>query len=220
MNDGRDAEPRCDAREFVSRGYDGCGEAYERQRSPSEHEREVLESVLDAVPEGGRVFDAGCGRGEPVLARCERRDDVSAVGLDLSRSQLEAAADVAPSPDLLRGDLARLPLAADSADAAIALGSLIHLPLDDHPDAVAELARVLRPGGELLLTEGTRPWSGTHDDWLGDGTAMTWSMAGMDATVAQLRGAGFELERRGRFDDELADEDSALAYARASLTGE
>lgn len=220
MHDSSDAEPRRDAREFVRRGYEECGEAYERQRSPSEHEREVLESVLDAVPEGGRVLDAGCGRGEPVLARCERRDDVSAVGLDLSRSQLEAAAEAAPGIDLLRGDLAALPLARDSVDAAIALGSLIHLPLDDHPDAVAELARVLRPGGELLLTEGTRPWSGELDDWLGDETAMTWSMAGMDATVEQLRAAGLAVEERGRFDDELADEDSALAYVRATPVDE
>lgn len=204
-------------RDSVRRGYDDLGPVYHEQRSPSDHERERVEAFLDDLPDDARLLDVGCGRGRPVLRRAER---LEAVGLDVSRGQLTAAADVAPSAALVQGDAVQLPFASDAFDAVTALHSVIHVPLESHSAVASELARVLRPGGELLLAEGTSAWSGTIEDWLGDGTAMSWDIAGEDATVGHLQDAGFEVRDRWKLRDELADEESYFLLLRAYLPAE
>lgn len=204
-------------REFVRRGYDELGDVYDERRSASGRERAVVEAFLADLESGARLLDAGCGQGTPIL---QRATDVRAAGLDIARGQLEGAAEAAPSAALVQGDLAALPFATDAFDAATAFYSLIHVPRADHRTVVAELARVLRPGGELLVSEGNEPWSGTHDDWLGDGTAMTWDFAGIDATIEQLRDAGFEVLDRWDVRDGLADEDVTHPLVRARLVAD
>jgi SAM-dependent methyltransferase len=111
---------------------------------------------LAAAP-GERVLDLGCGVGHLLLwlgahapARCD--------GLDLSLGSLRAARRGGLRA-LIVGDAAQLPLRAASYDAVVCNGSAHHLP--DLPAALAEIHRVLRPDGRLLLHEPVdSPWSG------------------------------------------------------------
>ncbi|NIS29986.1 MAG: methyltransferase type 11, partial [Actinobacteria bacterium] len=64
------------------------------------------------------------------------------------------------------------------------------------------LARELRPGGRLLVSEGADEWVGDNPDWLDTGVRMEWAVAGADATRAQLRAAGFEVEAEETTGDE------------------
>jgi len=91
------------------------------------------------------LVDAGCGGG--LLAPHVKRLGYRHIGVDLRRSGLEqsVARGVAP----VTGDVAALPLADASADVVVAGEILEHVP--DLPGAVAELCRVLRPGGLLVL---------------------------------------------------------------------
>ncbi|MEU7903257.1 methyltransferase domain-containing protein [Actinoplanes sp. NPDC049118] len=101
------------------------------------------------VPPAGRpgevLVDAGCGGG--LLAPHVQRLGYRHVGVDLRRSGLEQSADRGVTP--VTGDVTALPLADGAADVVVAGEVLEHV--SDLPVAVAELCRVLRPGGLLVL---------------------------------------------------------------------
>jgi 2-polyprenyl-6-hydroxyphenyl methylase/3-demethylubiquinone-9 3-methyltransferase len=94
---------------------------------------------------GAILLDAGCGGG--LLAPHVNRLGYRHVGVDLRRSGLEQSATRGVAP--VTGDVTALPLADGSADVVVAGEILEHV--NDLPGAVAELCRVLRPGGLLVL---------------------------------------------------------------------
>jgi 2-polyprenyl-6-hydroxyphenyl methylase / 3-demethylubiquinone-9 3-methyltransferase len=120
---------------------------------------------------GGRlVLDAGCGGG--LVARELAAAGAEVVGVDRSLGSLGVARRAVgrrgPDPEGVprsmgsfrpaQGRLERLPFADGSFDAVVAADVLEHLP--DLPAAVAELARVLAPGGSFLFdTVNRTPWS-------------------------------------------------------------
>ena len=102
--------------------------------------------------EGDRVLDAGCGTGRaltPLRAAVGRSGVV--VGADLTPAMLEAAVRAGRDGEgqLLLADVTALPLRAESLDAVFAAGLVAHLP--NPAENLAELARVVRPGGTLAL---------------------------------------------------------------------
>jgi 2-polyprenyl-6-hydroxyphenyl methylase/3-demethylubiquinone-9 3-methyltransferase len=101
------------------------------------------------VPPAGRtgavLVDAGCGGG--LLAPHIRDRGYRHIGVDLRRSGLARAAEHGVVPVI--GDVTALPLATGCADVVVAGEILEHVP--DLPGTVAELSRVLRPGGLLVL---------------------------------------------------------------------
>ncbi|HEV7711364.1 MAG TPA: methyltransferase domain-containing protein [Asanoa sp.] len=101
--------------------------------------------VPPATREGAVLVDVGCGAG--LLAPHVWAHGYHHVGVDLVPSALEQAASHGVSP--LAGDAGSIPLASGSADVVVAGEILEHVP--DLPGTVAELCRVLRPGGLLVL---------------------------------------------------------------------
>jgi ubiquinone/menaquinone biosynthesis C-methylase UbiE len=84
-----------------------------------------------------------------------RLEEGVVIGVDSSAQMLERAAAKVPGATFVLGDLDRLPLEDRAVDAAVCALALSHLP--DLRPAVGELARVLRPGGRLIVA--TRPAS-------------------------------------------------------------
>jgi SAM-dependent methyltransferase len=123
--------------------YDGLAEWYEEFRSTlPEHELDALRRLLGRGR--GRCLDLGCGTGVPTAAVAELGwsvlgVDVSADLLGVARSRglevLEAPADALPFEDA-------------TFDAAVSF--LTHTDIDEFPAAVAEAARVLRPGAPFV----------------------------------------------------------------------
>jgi 2-polyprenyl-6-hydroxyphenyl methylase/3-demethylubiquinone-9 3-methyltransferase len=101
--------------------------------------------VPPATRTGAVLIDAGCGGG--LLAPHVRGLGYRHVGVDLRRSGLVQAAAHGVAP--VAGDVAALPLATGCADVVVAGEILEHVP--DLAGTVAELSRVLRPGGLLVL---------------------------------------------------------------------
>ena len=105
------------------------------------------------VRRGDRVLDACCGTGDLALADGAAGGDVT--GLDFSEPMLERARRKSGAVEWVNGDLLSLPFADASFDAAtVGFGVRNVLALEQ---ALAELRRVLRPGGRLGILEITRP---------------------------------------------------------------
>ena len=127
--------------------YDRFAAGYEAQRHHGYH-RLIDDLELDLVRRlgaGRDVFEAGCGTG--LLLREAAAVARSAVGLDLSRGMLRAARD--RGLRVVQGSLTDVPLPSASFDVVYSMKVLAHVPPIER--AVAELARLVRPGGHLLL---------------------------------------------------------------------
>jgi demethylmenaquinone methyltransferase / 2-methoxy-6-polyprenyl-1,4-benzoquinol methylase len=96
---------------------------------------------------------ACCGTGDLALAAEEAGGRVT--GLDFSERMLERARRKSPSIEWVRGDLLALPFENGSFDAATVGFGIRNV--EDLDAGLAELARVLRPGGRLACLEITRP---------------------------------------------------------------
>ena len=182
-----------DQRATVRDGYDAMADAYDEQRRGSPSDNDALVALQESLPAASRLLDLGCGAGEGPLGflPVER-----AVGLDISTAQLRLARERVDA-GLVAGEMTALPFPADSFDAVTAFYSVIHLPVADHGDCYAEVARVLEPGGEFLFSIGD-DWAGENDDWLETGERMAWSFPPMAETERLLENAGFTIT--GRYD--------------------
>ncbi len=111
--------------------------------------------TLDLVEVGAsdRVLDVACGTGdllEMAASRCQR-----AYGIDFARGMLRAGSVRLPGSSFVQGDGAALPVRDASltvVTCGFALRNFVSLP-----DVLAELARVLVPGGRLALIDVDRP---------------------------------------------------------------
>lgn len=108
-------------------------------------------AVIAAWRDGtaGALLDAGCGPGQwtQLLARGERE----ARGIDLSAAFVASARRRHPGIRFDVGSFRDLPLEERSVGGILAWYSLIHVPPADLPEILAEFARVLVPGGSLLI---------------------------------------------------------------------
>lgn len=112
-------------------------------------DRELLERFIRSVPSGSRVCDLGCGPGH--LAGYLRSLGVDAFGMDLSPSMIAIAQKRYPSNHYVVGDMLDMELADESLGGVVAFYSMIHLKRPEVFPAVQEMARVLAPGGGLLV---------------------------------------------------------------------
>ena len=132
------------------------GEFYLRAYETSEAREQALAAArLAGCPEGGELLDVGCGFGRHAVPLA--RDGFRVTGVDRSATLLEEAqrraGDDGPTrPRLVRADYRELPFADASFDAAINLYTSIgYLGDEEDTQVLAEIARVLRPGGRLVV---------------------------------------------------------------------
>ncbi|MDS0282278.1 class I SAM-dependent methyltransferase [Haloarcula onubensis] len=115
--------------------------------------RHRLDAALNMadVPASGVVVDIGVGSGE-LFNRLEGHTEAERVGVDFSRDIILAASGDDSTARYVQGDGGSLPLATDSVDLLFCLGVVGHIGRDGLEDLITEIARVLRPGGQLLFS--------------------------------------------------------------------
>jgi MPBQ/MSBQ methyltransferase len=134
--------------------FDAMAPGYDTLEPWYEHLYATLHAVLRAELSPPvellepRALDAGCGTGFQTAIL----DEMGYVthGLDLSRQLLRAARARLGRTPLAQGDVQALPYRDDSFAAVTCCGSTLSY-VDDARQALAEIARVLRPGGRLLV---------------------------------------------------------------------
>ncbi len=165
----------------------------------------LLESLAPERP-AGTALDLGCGTGV-MLDRLGRRFP-RVLGLDLSQEMLEgfdlSRLRAGLSVALLRGDMGALPLRSGSVDVVVCRSALHHM--QDEAAVLAEIARVLRPDGRLvlgepandnLLTRAARAWVRRRPSY---GKIHTIDRAYTRAQLrALLHAAGLRVVREVRF---------------------
>jgi ubiquinone/menaquinone biosynthesis C-methylase UbiE len=118
--------------------------------------RPLHDAVLARIDgmEPSTVVDLGCGTGQLTQRLIREFPDATMVGLDLSGGMLTAAAGRlretgGDARALVRADALQLPFASSSVDLVVCTESFHWYP--DQARALDELARVLEPGGRLLI---------------------------------------------------------------------
>ena len=136
------------------------------------------------------VVDLGCGVGGPA-ARLAERIGCRVVGIDLlhdtvtvGHERLRRSAPFRGRVHLVRASVERVPLADSSADQVWSLGVVAHVP--DVDAFAGEIARILRPGGTLALTEAV--WIGERFPAFASTAPRPWRPL-RPADVARVLGA-------------------------------
>lgn len=133
----------------------------------------------------GPILDAGCGPGHWTLFLC--RGDRDVTGVDLSEEFIGHARAACSEAKFECGDFHRLPFPSNHFGGILVWYSLIHTKPSDIPQILGEFARVLRPGGSVLI--------GFFDGKNGEAfdhavsSAYFWNPEGMSKA---LRSAGFK----------------------------
>jgi SAM-dependent methyltransferase len=143
----------------VAQLFDAMAPTYDELEPWYEHLYAVLHGILretigPAPAGGGRVLDAGCGTGFQSALLTEL--GWNAHGIDVSTGLLAVARRRLPGVAFAVGSVEALPYPDARFDAVVCCGSTLSF-VDDPARALAELGRVLRPGGRLLLDCEHRP---------------------------------------------------------------
>ena len=130
----------------------GASNAYD-VFSPETNDRLIDIVVrLIALGPGSRIADLGCGSG--VFTDRLRQRGYQCVGVDLSPAMVRIAREKYHGLEFTEGDIEHLPFADASFDGVLLAGVLHHLP--DRARCVAEIRRVLRPGGKFVAFDPNR----------------------------------------------------------------
>ena len=126
------------------------------RRALQQHYEAPLLKRLGADVSGARVLEVGCGEGAGVQTLLDRLGAAHVTAIDLDAAQIVRARKRLRGENravVEQGDITALPLTDASIDAVADFGIIHHVP--DWRAAVAEVARVLTPGGQFLFEEVT-----------------------------------------------------------------
>jgi SAM-dependent methyltransferase len=179
--------------DYIRACYDTVAQVYaDRFADELAHkplDRELLARFASEVRGSGEVYDLGCGPGQTTafLHDC----GVRVCGLDLSAELLREARQRHRGIAFEQGDMLALSCADGSLAGVLAFYAIVHLSPAGLRRALAEMHRVLRPGGRLLLAFHVGEGSKHVDDFLGRSISLDFVFFNPQVVTDELVRVGF-----------------------------
>ena len=167
--------------------FDSVGPEWDALRKVFNDDALRARAIAHLAPPDWTVCDVGTGTG--ILAREVAQLGLRVIAVDHSLRMLEAArerlaSDAITSVELRRGEAHALPLGDAEVDAALAHMVLHYVP--QPAEALREMARVVKPGGVVVVVDFVR-----HEaEWMRDELGVLWLGFPADEIVGWLRDAG------------------------------
>ena len=178
-----------DDKSIVREGYNAIAAKYLTTRSDESEDFQLLQELVERLPKGAKVLDAGCGAGVPVTKYLSLFFDV--IGIDFSDEQIRMARQLVPEAHFLCSDMTQLTLADSSFDAICSYYAIIHIPRQEHQALILNFHRMLKPSGLVLLCLGADDISKDLHDYLG--APMYWSFYNAETNLNLVKGCGFDI---------------------------
>jgi len=158
-------------------------------------DRALLAALVEQAGTEARFADLGCGPGH-VAAYLTAEHGVRTVGIDLSATMIAIGSQRYASVEFRQGDLLELPAADGEFGAAICLYSIIRLNTPELPRAMAEVYRVLKPGGFALVSFHVGSEVRHREEWLGATVDVDFRFFEVEEIVEFMQAAGLAVELR------------------------
>jgi ubiquinone/menaquinone biosynthesis C-methylase UbiE len=165
-----------------------------------------------------RVADVGCGTGRVAALMAEHGLDV--IGVDVSESMLGIARTAHPHIEFEEGQLDALPLGSGVLAGAVCWYSIIYTPPDRLSQSFDELARVLMPGGHVLLAFQAEGESMYREDAFGTQLPLTSYRHSVKEVATCLEDTGFTVSATVLRAPELEHETTAQGFMFAARGGQ
>ena len=203
------------------RSYDAVAGAYadglRDELAGKPLDRALLTALIEQAPAGTIIGDLGCGPGH--VTGWMAAHGATATGIDLSAGMIEVARREQPGIEFRVGDLLSLPAADGEFGAVVAFYSIIHLAPGELPAALAEMHRVVRPGGLALLAFHIGTEVRHFSDWLGHDVDVDFRFYEPADVATRLETAGFTVQARLERRAYPAEVDTRRAYLLAGRPG-
>ncbi|MGC2195102.1 MAG: class I SAM-dependent methyltransferase [Terriglobales bacterium] len=180
----------------IQKSYDTVAQEYAdeiyAELAGKPFDREVLDRFAERVRGQGRVCDLGCGPAQ--VARYLRDRGVDAFGLDLSAGMLAQAQRLNPDLQFVQTSMLALGLGSEVLRGVAAFYCIIHIPRQKVVAALAELRRILQPGGCLLIAFHLGTEDSHHEELFGRPVSLDVVFFTTAEMNGYLQSAGFRVE--------------------------
>lgn len=191
---GNRGNRRKSALERLCTSYDKIAREYSRRSfgelAHKPADCEILDIFIQRAQ--GIVCDLGCGPGQVARYLADRGREV--VGVDVSAGMVAEARRLNPDVTFLQADMRQLPVEDEAWGGIVAFYSLIHVVRKEVPSLLKELHRVLKPGGQLLVSFHLGNTMHRSRDWWGIPVDMDYTSFESDEMQFYVRHAGFTVE--------------------------
>ncbi|TFH36170.1 MAG: class I SAM-dependent methyltransferase [Anaerolineales bacterium] len=178
-----------DEKSTVKDGYNSIAAKYLPTRSEDSEDVQLLQELVERLPKGAKVLDAGCGAGIPVARYLIQFFDVT--GVDFSNEQIRMARQLVPEAHFLCQDITQLTLVNNSFDAICSYYAIIHVPRREHQALLHDFHRMLKPSGLVLLCLGADDLEKDFHDY--HGARMYWSHYDAKTNLNLIKECGFSI---------------------------
>jgi SAM-dependent methyltransferase len=211
--------------DYIRKCYDAVALEYaERFVGELRHkplDRELLSRLANEVSERGEVCDLGCGPGHTTayLHSC----GVHVFGLDISAENLREATRLHPGVVFEQGNMLDMPRADGTVAGVVAFYSIVHFSPAQLRRALAEMYRVVRPEGRLLLAFHAGEGEVHVKEFLGHPVTLDFAYFRPAAIADELAEAGFvkvEVIERDPYPDVEYSSRRAYVFASKRKAGE
>ncbi len=193
--------------------YDVVAQTYEEtfldELDGKPEDRAMLQAFIDATT--GPIADLGCGPGQ--IGRFVRSHGRTVVGVDFSAEMARLAARRLDAA--LVADIRQLPFGRGSLGGVVALYSLIHLRREELVPALAEIHRVICPGGRLLLSAHEGSGLVEQQEFLGNRVPFVATLFSLDELRDAARSSGLRVTMSRRREPYESEHQTGRLYLEA-----